>query len=105
MCTAWHKFHRALTAVTGKNGGSDPTAVLAVAVNVRLALHAGSQYLINELDANPATPPEIAQSIRDLANAYYEVAIDQLGEAPDAELQPLGRQAEQATDAIIQACR
>ncbi|KDF00273.1 hypothetical protein Y900_015325 [Mycolicibacterium aromaticivorans JS19b1 = JCM 16368] len=104
VCETFKEASTGIQAAGGRTGGDDPTAVLAVAVNVRLALSAASSYLIQGLDANPATPQELAKPIRDLAKTYQEIAILQLGDAPHEKIDPLYTSGDEATAKIKQVC-
>jgi hypothetical protein len=105
VCDAYGKADRAIKTTGGKNGGDDPTAVVAVAVNVRLALSESSSFLLRTLESNPATPHALQDQVRAAANAFQNVAIGQLGEAPKAEFDPFYKQADSADAAIKQACK
>ena len=91
VCDAYGRANRAIQATGRKNGGTDPTSIIAVAVNVRLALSESSSFLLRTLDENPAASPELKDQVRATANAFQNIAIDQLGEAPQAELDPFLR--------------
>ncbi|HEX2286523.1 MAG TPA: hypothetical protein VHI10_17155 [Mycobacterium sp.] len=52
-------------------GPEDVTGSLAVAANARVALYDGGQYLLSRLD--PATPPELADSVRKFANTLTDI--------------------------------
>ena len=105
VCDAYGKADRAIKTTGGKSGGDNPTAVVAVAVNVRLALSGSSSFLLQTLESNPATPRDLQDQVRAAANAFQNVAIGQLGEAPQAEFDPFYKQADSADAAIKQACK
>ncbi|MBB3600465.1 hypothetical protein FHT40_000098 [Mycolicibacterium sp. BK556] len=105
VCDAYGRTDRALNATGKKNGGDDPTGVIAVAVNVRLALSESSSFLLRTIDANPATPEDLRGQVIAAANAFQNIAIDQLGEASQAELDPFLKQADSSDAAIKQACK
>lgn len=105
VCEAYGELRQALRASTSKNGGGDPTAVLAVAVNVRLALYAGSDELSRQLDTHPATPPTLAEPAKKLAASYRKIAIKQIGETPSVDLSALGDEAEALSTAIARHCK
>jgi hypothetical protein len=105
VCDAYSRTDRALNATGKKSGGDDPTAIVAVAVNVRLALSESSSFLLRTLDGNPATPSDLQEQVRIAANAFQNVEIDQLGEAPQEEIDPFFKQADSADSAIKQACK
>jgi len=75
VCAVYEKVRRAVSVNTGRSVGDDPTAILAVASNARIALYNGGDYLSKKLLAEPATPPDLAKAVRTLVNAYQEMAI------------------------------
>ena len=87
-----------------KSGGSDPTAILAVAANARLSAHAGGQYLTETLSQYPATQRDLAQSVRDLAANLDKLTLEYLAETPNTDQDPLLRNADDATARIKQDC-
>jgi hypothetical protein len=107
VCAAYEKVHRALVLSSARNGGSDPTAVLGVATSGRQVLDAGSRYLVTKVSEQPATSPELAAAIRNLANLYQELTISYLDGLinSDAELQPSLQAADDATSTIERLCK
>jgi hypothetical protein len=89
---------------TGRSGGDDPTAILAVASNARIALYNGGDSLSKKLLAEPATPPDLAKAVRTLVNAYQEMAIDYLVNAPDPEQESSRDAVEKANAAVYGTC-
>ncbi|MDT5224992.1 MAG: hypothetical protein QOG19_2399, partial [Mycobacterium sp.] len=67
VCAAYGKVHRALILSADRNGGSDTTAILAVATSGRQVLDAGSRYLMTKLSESPATPRDLDTAMRKLA--------------------------------------
>jgi len=86
VCDAYERVDRALTATTSKGGGDQTTEDVLIGINVRLALTESAQYLLTRLAENPATPDVLAEAIRDASNAYQDIAIARLGEAPQSEI-------------------
>jgi Cu/Ag efflux pump CusA len=107
ICAAYEKVHHALVLSSARNGGNDPTAALGVATSGRQVLDAGSRYLVTKLSEEQATSPELTSAIRNLANAYQELAIDYLNDLTnsDAQLQPVLQAADDASAAIERLCR
>jgi hypothetical protein len=105
VCAVYEKVRRAVSVNTGRSGGDDPTAILAVASNARIALYNGGDYLSKKLLAQPATPPDLAKAVRTLVNAYQATAIDYLVNAPDPEQESsrdaVRRQMQQSTGPAI----
>ncbi len=66
----------------------DPIGGLAIAANARLALYAGGDYLLQRLDAEPATPADLHKAVTELANTMQELGINYLaGAAADSPVQ------------------
>lgn len=107
ICAAYEKVHHALVLSSARNGGNDPTAVLGVATSGRQVLDGGSRYLVTKLSEEQAISPELAAAIRDLANAYQELAISYLDGLTnsDAELQPVLQAADNASASIERLCK
>lgn len=104
VCDAYNLVHQSIVVTNNKSGGSDPTAILAVAANARLSAHAGGQYLNDVLSQYPATSKDLAQSIRDLATNLEKLTLEYLAETPNADQDPLLRNADDATARIKQTC-
>ena len=105
VCDAYSRADRAVQAAGRRNGGDDQTAILGVAVNIRLALSESSSLLLRTLAEQPAAPNDLQEQIRLAANTYQDVAIDQIGDASQDELAPLFKQADSTDVAIKQACK
>lgn len=105
VCDAYKQVRRALDAAGARNGGSDPTAGLAVATASRQALDAGSRYLLTKLAEEPATNPDLAAAVRKLADLYQQITISYLADASDSEINPLRQAAEQPTATIDGFCK
>jgi hypothetical protein len=107
VCAAYEKVHHALELSAARNGGNDPTAILGVATSGRQVLDAGSRYLITKLSEQPATSPDLAAAIRNLANAYQDLAFNYLDGLTnsDAELQPTLQAADDSTSKIERLCK
>jgi hypothetical protein len=105
ICGAYRQVRRALDAAGARNGGSDPTASLAVATASRQALDVGSRYLLNKLAVQPATNPDLAAAIRKLADLYLQIAVSYLADASDSEINPLFETVDQSTSTIDGLCK
>jgi hypothetical protein len=82
ICAAYEKIHRASYTNSGRSGGTDPTAQLAVALNERQIYEAGSAYLFTTLNNEQATPPDLAAAARKLANVFQVLTLDNLASDP-----------------------
>lgn len=105
VCEAYEKADRALQATGRKKGATDPAEILAVAVNIRLALSESSSWLRQALLDNPATPPKLADDVQKSASSLQGITIDQLGEASREELDAVYGKADEADAAIHEACK
>lgn len=70
----------------------------------RLALYSGGDYLLRRLTAEPATPAELRDAVRSLANALQELAVNYLAGAPDSVVTPLRLALERDTRAVDPLC-
>jgi hypothetical protein len=82
VCAVYEKIHHANVANSGRNGGDDPTAQLAVAINQRQIYVAGSAYLFTTLEDEPAIPPDLAAAVRKLASVFQALTLDNLASDP-----------------------
>jgi hypothetical protein len=105
VCTAYESVRQAVSVNTGRNGGDDPTAVIAVAANARIALYDGGDYLLKVLNENPATPPDLDRAARALTNAYQQMAINYLANAPDPQQQASRDTVEKANTTVYGICK
>ena len=106
VCNAYEQVRKAGDLAGARNGGSDPTGVLAVATSTRQVLDAGSRYLMTKLAAEPATPRDLAVAVRKLADVYQELTINYLDglSNSDPELGPLLRAGDEAHGVIQKLC-
>lgn len=106
VCAAYAKVHHALVLSAERNGGSDPTAVLAVATSGRQVLDTGSRYLSTRLSEAPATPSELSIAIKGLASAYQELAMGYLDGLTntDSQLKSSLEAADNATSTLERIC-
>jgi hypothetical protein len=104
MCSAYDKIYNALKGA-GSQTSDDPTLKFIIAVNIRLATVANSNYLTKALAENPATPTDLANTFRDMTSAYDELVLAQLANAPKEDLDPLNAKLDNADSAAYQACK
>lgn len=105
VCGAFDIVRKAVSKQTNTDLGRDPAAMEAVAANARLATLGGGDYLLSRLD--PATPPELADAIRGLANDFQDIGMNQLVGVPNSDpavAELLGR-AQTASDHIAFMCK
>jgi hypothetical protein len=107
LCAAYEQVRKAGDVAGARNGGSDPTSILTVATSTRQVLDVGSRYLTAKLNAEPATPPDLAAAIRKLADVYQEMTVDYLDglSNSDPELSPLLQAGDEAHSSIQGLCK
>jgi hypothetical protein len=93
------------TNLTAPGGPGDVTGALAVAANARLSLYNGGQYLLARLD--PATPPELAEAVRDFGNGLMDIGAAATAGAQNSEPAQAARlrDADAANTKIVAACQ
>jgi len=104
VCDAYAKGVRSFRIAANRKV-DNPADKLPVAVNTRVAEVAVGNYLNNALDSNPATPPELQSSIRQLAQAYQDIALTQLAEGTTPDVEPFGQSADEAIAKTNQICQ
>lgn len=104
VCEAFTKGQNAL-AVTGSKVAVDSTEALAVAVNTRLALETTSAFLARTLEENRPTPVDLATPVRELSGSYQAIALAQLDESPQSEVNLIASISDAAVARINQTCR
>jgi hypothetical protein len=104
VCDAFDQVKKSVTAA-GAKSGDNPTDTFVVAVNIRVALTASSNYLFQTLDANSAVPKDLADPIRNLAITYRKIVMEQLADTSAADLNPLATSADEEFANIKQACQ
>lgn len=104
MAAAFDTVRRAVSLQTHASGGDDPVAVAAVAANARLAMSAGSTYLLRRL--SPATPPRLAEAVRAFAELLEDIAMNALAGFGNDHPEQAARlqQAELASERVAVLC-
>lgn len=105
VCAAHEKVHSAIKASSARDEGTDPTAQLAFALNGRQALLAGSEYLRTVLSAEPATPNDLATTIRKLTDVFQELAVDYLNGLNESQMESPLKAGNEATLTIERLCK
>ncbi len=105
VCTAFDMVSKAVPLQMNNALGSGPVAKEAVAVNARLSLIAGGQYLLNNLD--PATPAELANYVRILAHHLQDFGMNAMAGARTSEIDQtaLIADTEQGRKQIAELCK
>jgi hypothetical protein len=84
--------------------GDDPVGTLAVAANARLALLGGGAYLRDRLEAEPATPADLAKAVTAMAGTIEQLGINYLAGATGVDQDPLRKNLDQEIKIINQLC-
>jgi ribosomal protein S6 len=105
VCAAHERVHSAIKASTARDRGTDPTAQLVFAINGQQALLAGSEYLRTTLSQQPATPNELAKTIRQLTDIFQELIVEYQNNMSDSEEAPAVHAADEATLTIERLCK
>jgi hypothetical protein len=104
-CAAYTTVRTAVLLQTHADPGTNPVSAQAVAANARLAMAGGGSYLLGHLD--PATPPQLAESIRSFAVDLQDLAINALAGAGNDDPGQLARlhDGDAASAKIAQLCK
>jgi hypothetical protein len=105
VCAEYQKVHSAIKASTGRDMGTDSIAQQVYGLTGRQALLAGSGYLRTVLSGEPATPNELATTIRKLTDLFQELTVDYLNSMPDSEIEPTVHAADEATLTVERLCK
>lgn len=105
VCAVYNDVHTAIGVSMARDGGTDPTAQLAVATSARQALVAGSEYLLTTLSEQPATAPDLAAAIRKLAILFQQYTIDYLNGRTNSQMESSLRVGDETTATIENHCK
>jgi hypothetical protein len=107
ICVAFDKVHQAVSMNTNRSPGDDPTSVLTVATSARQTLDFGNTYLLAKLAEEPATPQDLAEAVRKVANSYKELTLGYLDglDNSDPSLKPAMSTLEEQTPKIESLCK
>lgn len=103
VCEAFAKASRAL-ATAGAKPSEEPAEAFTVAVNTRLALETASNFLAQTLEKSQATPAPLAEAIRELSRSYEAIALAQLSELSQSDINLIASAADSAVARINQSC-
>jgi hypothetical protein len=84
--------------------GNDQIGTLAVAANARLALLGGGAYLRDRLDAEPATPADLAKALKAMAGTMEQLGINYLAGSTSTAQDPLRNNLDKEIAAINKLC-
>jgi hypothetical protein len=86
-----------------ENGG--PIGALSVATAARLAFYTGGDFLRERVSAEPATPPDLAKSVNDMALNLQELAIGYLAGSAEFTQDSLRQSLDDKIKATIEKCK
>lgn len=105
VCAAHEKVHDAIKASSARNRGTDSTDQLVFAINGQQAILAGSEFLRTTLSQYPATPENLATTVRRLTDIFQELVVDYQNGMSDSEMEPTLRASDDATIEIQGICK
>jgi hypothetical protein len=105
VCAAYSDVHSAIGVTMARDGGTDPTAQLAVATSARQSLLAGSEYLKSTLSEEPATAPDLAAAIRKLSTLFQQYTVSYLNGRTNSEIESSLRAGDETTATIVNLCK
>lgn len=103
VCEAFKTSFLAIKVSAGKQS-DDPNQQFMIATNARLAFQAASAHLYQVISENPATPPDLARNVRDLASAFEDLVLARLAEKPQPEVDPIEKHMDAVDGAIRKVC-
>lgn len=82
-----------------------PIGALSVATAARLAFYTGGDFLQERVAAEPATPPDLAKSVNDMALNLQELAIGYLAGSAEFAQDSLRQSLDDKIKATIEKCK
>lgn len=82
-----------------------PIGALSVATAARLAFYSGGAFLRDEVNQNPATPPDLAKSVNDMSTNLQELAIGYLAGAAEFAQDELRQSLDEKIKKTIELCK
>ena len=104
VCDAFENAIHTLD-VNKRKSTVNPADSFAVAVNTRMAVGTVADYLTQVADAHPALQPDLSSNVSNLASAYRDIVLKQIGDADQAELDSTYQRADEAQSAVAQVCK
>lgn len=86
-----------------ENGG--PIGALSIATAARLAFYTGGDFLRERVAAEPATPPDLAKSVNEMALNLQELAIGYLAGSAEFTQDSLRQSLDDKIKATIEKCK
>lgn len=83
----------------------DEIGALATGLYGPVAIYQGGDYLLDRLEAEPATPVDLANGVRSLGSAMKKLAMTDLTAEPDFVRDPLRQNAEAGSTTLDKLCQ
>jgi hypothetical protein len=84
---------------------SGPIGQFAVGVNARMAFYSGGAFLRDRVSQEPATPPDLANSVNSLGSSLEELAIAYLAGSADFALDEMRQSLDEKFKKTIEMCK
>jgi hypothetical protein len=106
VCLAYATVHQGVVVNThlADPVPNDRIGHLAVAANARLALLGGGAYLHDRVDAEPATPTDIAQAVNSVGSTIEQLGAAYLANANNDVLNPLRHELDSEIASVTKLC-
>jgi hypothetical protein len=78
VCAAFKQVDHAVDLVQAQVGSTDHATQVGVAALTEILLDFGNRYLLTTLDGQPATPSDLATTVRTKANAFQQMLLNYL---------------------------
>ena len=104
VCDAFQNVIHTLDANKRKSS-VNPADSFAVAVNTRLAVETAAEHLAWAVEAHPALQSDLTSTLSDLASAYREIVMKQIGDADQTDLDTSYQKADKLQTDAAQVCQ
>ena len=105
VCEAFNNGLRALQTALNKTPDTTTGTYSSVLLNARIAELGVANYIFNTLEANPAAPQDLRDSLTEYASLYQKVIITQLGDGTAVEIDPLDAKLHELTPKLSKSCQ
>ena len=104
VCEAYAKGMRSIRIVAKRQPANDADR-LGVAVNSRVGEVAVATYFLTAIEVNPATPIELQNRLRELAQQYQELSLIQLADGGPSDWKSVVDQIDDLVSKTDQLCQ
>jgi hypothetical protein len=107
VCTAYSTVNKVVTANTHRTNPApgDEVGSLATGIYGPVSLYDGGNYLLRTLDDEPATPQDLAKSIKSISKTLQKLAMVDLAGEPDSVRDALRHDVDSDVAAIEGLCK